>query len=195
MRFMNFLLIALMILAIAPAQLYAGTVDTSEVRQMLTAFDNQDFSIFEEDGLIDSLIEIIETDPVDAPYHDRVIRGALSVLGELQVPEAVDILIGHLDAYPTTCLYWLGTYATPESIEAIGSYLDNEDASVRYEAANALGTIPLDDIGVEVENPDEELITSIDNVLAIINDRLQIEDDSDVADALNAAMEHLSGIE
>lgn len=187
--------IAFLIFSLIPGNAIAGTTDTADVRFMLTAFDNQDFSIFEEGSLIESLVEIIETDPIDAPHHDRVIRGALAVLGELHAPEAVDLLIENLDIHTTTCLYWLGTYAEMASIEAIVEYLDDEDASVRYEAAAALGTVPFSDIDISVIDTGDGILKTVDEALDKIESQLAVEDDGDVILALIEAREHLSEFE
>ena len=183
------------VILIIPTVALAIPADVTGVRQMLTAVDNQDFSIFDEEYLIDSLVEIIETDPADAPFHERVIRGALAVLGELHAPEAVDLLIENLDDHTTTCLYWLGTYAATESIEAISEYLDDEDESVRYEAASAMGTIPLDDPAIGVSVNEEEFASVVQDAIALIDAQLVVEDDVDVIVALTEAREHLSQLE
>ncbi|MCX6647319.1 MAG: HEAT repeat domain-containing protein [bacterium] len=195
MRLKYIFLIAIFIVFAAPSIAMAQPADVTGVRQMLTAFDNQDFSIFDEESLITSLVEIIVNDPVDAEYHDRVVRGALAVLGELHAPEAIGLLIDNLDTHTTTCLYWLGTYATTDSIEAIAEYLGNEDPSVRYEAASALGTIPLDEFSTGVSgevNVPVEITDAVKAVMELINSRLDVEDDTDVIAALTVAKDHLS---
>jgi HEAT repeat protein len=174
------------------AQVSAVPTDVNSVRQMLTAFDNQDFTIFDQDQLVESLIEIIENDPADAPYHDRVVGGALAVLGELRAEGAVDLLIEHLDSYTTTCLYWLGTYATSESILAIVEYLGSDDPSVRYEAAAALSTIPLDGLTPGTVEIEEDLLDAVNEAVEMINSRLEVEEDPSVVEALTLALEQIS---
>jgi len=163
--------------------------DIQSVRQMLTAPDNQDFSIFETESLIDALIEVIENDPPDADYHERVVASALIVLGDMHLPETVDVFIGKLDEYTTTCLYWLGTFASADAVDAITGYLDDDDPSVRYEAASALVTTPV--IETDSENDNEELREALTTASEVIRTRLEIEDDDSVREALLEALEHI----
>jgi HEAT repeat protein len=167
--------------------------DVQSVRQMLTAYDNQDFSVFETDSLIDALIEIIENDPQDADYHEQVVASALVVLGDMHLPDTVDVFIGKLDEYTTTCLYWLGTFASADAVDAITGYLNDEDPSVRYEAASALATIPIlaVDTGHEDEEEDEELATALTSASDVIRARLEVEEDDSVREALTEALEHI----
>ena len=192
MRRTCLIILTIIILTVPIAQVSAVPTDVNSVRQMLTAFDNQDFTIFDEELLVESLIEIIENDPADAPYHDRVVGGALAVLGELRAEGAEDLLIEHLDSYTTTCLYWLGTYATPESIDAIVEYLGSDNPSVRYEAAAALGTIPLEGLTPGAVDVEEDLLDAVNEAVGAINSRLEIEDDEDIIEALQLALEHIS---
>ncbi len=192
MRRIYLIILTIIILTVPILQVSAVPTDVNSVRRMLTAFDNQDFTIFDEEPLLESLIEIIENDPADAPYHGRVVGGALAVLGEMHADEAEDLLIEHLDSYTTTCLYWLGTYATPESIDAIVEYLGSDDPSVRYEAANALGTIPLDGLTMETVGVEEDLHDALNEAIGTINSRLEIEEDESVVTALTLALEHIS---
>ncbi|MCK4721355.1 hypothetical protein KAU08_11870, partial [bacterium] len=76
MRRTCLIILTIIILTVPIAQVSAVPTDVNSVRQMLTAFDNQDFTIFDEELLVESLIEIIENDPADAPYHGRVVGGA-----------------------------------------------------------------------------------------------------------------------
>lgn len=186
------IILTFIILTVPIAEVSAVPTDVNSVRLMLTAFDNQDFTIFDEEQLVESLIEIIENDPADAPYHERVVGGALVVLGELRAEGAVDLLIEHLDSYTTTCLYWLGTYAYPESIDAIVEYLGSDDPSVRYEAAAALGTIPLDGLTPGTVGVEDDLLDALNEAVGTINSRLEIEDDEAVLEALTLALEHIS---
>jgi len=176
----------LLIPVAATVALAAVPADVDTVRLILTAPDNQDFSMFEESSLVEALIEIIENDPETAAYHEQVVSGALKVLGGLHVPEAVDVLIGKLEEYPTICLYWLGTYASADGVAAIVPYLDSEDASVRYEAAAALASLPEGDL----EN-DEELVEQIWIAVESLYERTQVEEDEAVKEAMQAALRHI----
>jgi len=188
------LLISLVILGLFPAATPAEmTADYDSVRLMLTAPDNQRFDHWDQESLIKVLVDIVTNDPEDAMYHDRVVSGALKVLGSMNVPEAIPLLINNLDTYTTTCLFWLGTYADPDAVSAIVGYLGDDDPSVRYEAAAALGTIPIVETapGVEVD-VDEELISEIELAVDALNARLEVETDTAVVEALTGALEHLS---
>jgi len=188
------LLISLAILGLFPVMTPAEmTADYDSVRLMLTAPDNQRFDQWDRDSLVVVLIDIVTNDPEDAMYHDRVVSSALKVLGSMNVPEAIPLLIDNLDTYTTTCLFWLGTYADPDAVSAIVGYLGDDDPSVRYEAAAALGTIPLVEPapGVEVEI-DEELASQIELAVEALNARLEVETDTAVVEALTVALEHLS---
>ncbi len=175
-------LIATFAMALFPPSAIATISTTVEtVRRMCTAPDNQDFSIFDQELLPGVLIEIIENDPEDAEYHDRVVSSALKVLGGLHVPEAVDVLVGKIDEYPYPCLHWLGTYTTVESIAAIIEYLDDEDASLRYEAADALVRLP------RLDEYDEDLQSVLIEARDRIAEQMQIEDDEAVLGMLELA--------
>lgn len=186
------ILISLLAIGLLPVAANATEqADYDAVRRMLTAPDNQVFDMWDQDSLVEVLIEIIENDPVDAPYHDRVINSALVVLGSTNVPEAVPVLIDNVDEYTNPCLYWLGTYAEPEAVDTIVGFLGDEDASVRCEAATALSTIPVE-LNVAGTEVDEELMTSIEAAVEGLGFRLEVESDTSVIDALNEALEHLS---
>ena len=185
------ILISIFTIGMLPAAANATLqADHDSVRRMLTIPDNQNFDAWDQDSLVDVLIEIIANDPVDAMYHERVVSSALKVLGSTNVPEAVPVLIENIDTYTTACLYWLGTYGEPDAVNTIVEFLDNDDESVSCEAAAALGTIPIAEnmSGIEV---DEEFMTSISLAIIVLETRLDVETDPDVVIALNKALEHL----
>ncbi len=179
-----FLTTFLLILFIPTVSRATVPPDIETVRLMLTAPDNQDLSVFDQEPLADILIEIIENDPDTAMYHERVVTSALKWLGSMQAPQAVDVLIANLEDYPTTCLYWLGTYASTDAVEAIIPYLDDKDASIRYEAAAALTGLP------DIE-PNDEWTELISSTLDAIAQKLEIEKDEAVKDVLVEACNHL----
>jgi len=186
------ILISIFIFGLLPVVVSAEIeADHESVRRMLTAPDNQFFDMWETDSLIEVLVDIISNDPADAPYHERVVSSALKVLGSMNVPEAVPLLIDNLDEYTTICLYWLGTYAEPDTISAIVEYLDDESPSVRCEAATALGTVPVSE-STSGTVEDEKVSDQISIALEAINGQLEVETDTDVIDALTSALEHLS---
>ncbi len=183
------ILISILLLPAMAATAYAAVpADTDTVRLMLTAPDNQDFSMFEEESLIAALIDIIRNDRESAVYHERVVTSALAVLGELHPPEAVDVLIGKLDEYPTTCLYWLGTYASADGLAAMIPYLSDEDASARCEAAVAIGNVP------DGDPEDDEWAGQLVAATQAMIERLHVEEDEAVQDAIRAALAHIAGM-
>ena len=174
--------------------LFVATVASSSpvtnpeiVRLMCMAPDNQDFSVFDPRELPTILIYLIENDPEDAPLHERVVESALKALGATALPEAMPVLIEKMPEYPTTCIYWLATYAKPEAVNALVGSLDDEDASVRYEAADALGRVPAPDKDV----PDREYVESLIDALTAVAERAGVEEDDDVKTAIEAATLHL----
>jgi len=183
------LTIFLVLLGAMPASADVPT-DWISVRQMLTAPDNQDFSIFDQELLPDVLIDIIENDPEEAEYHEWVMSSALRQIGKLRVERSVELLVSHIADYSEICIYWLGTYTGPESIDALVGYLADESASLRYESAYSLSTLP----DPEDEVPDG-LMNSLNNAVLMVSERLGVEDDLDVVDALNDAITRLSELQ
>jgi len=185
MRLMTLLLVtAFIILPMLPMTARAGIpADIDTVRLMLTAPDNQDLSIFEPESLIIALVDIALNDSVNAAYHESVVRSALVHLGKMHAPEAVDVLILRLDGHTTTCIYWLGTYAVPEAVEAIVPYLESDDASVRHEAATALGSLP----EISDDASEDEIAAwneILDMALAALSGAIDSETDPDVRSAI-----------
>jgi len=183
--FLSITIFAVLVAAVAAVATAETTVET--VRRMCTAPDNQDFSVFDQELLPDILIEIIEDDPLDAEYHERVVSSALKTLGALHVPEAVGVLVSEVEEYPTTCLYWLGSYDSPEAVATILEYLDDEDASLRCEAVEALGRLPAPD-----DETEEEYAEYIYIAFDRIAERASIEEDGSVIDALREASVHIA---
>jgi len=174
-------------LAFAAVGAFAATQpDVENVRRMLTAPDNQDLSVFDQDALVDVLVQIIENDPEEAEYHDRVVTCALKALGSMHAPQAVDLLVANLDKYPTTCLYWLGTYADVRAVDAMTSRLEDEDPSVRYEAASALASIPFDE-SCTGDSWRDVLYAAYTKLV----ETKQLEEDEDVSEALSSAIDNL----
>jgi hypothetical protein len=183
-------LIAAMIALLPIAAVQAGG-DTSieSVRLMCSAPDNQDFSVFNQEALPGILTEIILHDPPEAEYHERVVVCALKALGAMHVSEAVGVLIEKSSEYPTTCIYWLADYAQPDAVDTIVGFLDDDDPSVRYEAADALSRLkpPDDETG-------DDYVFSLTDALAAAANHKDVEDDESVIEALDAAVIHLMDI-
>ena len=171
----------LLVLAMPNFALADPVTDVETVRRMCTLIDNQDFSFFDQELLPGVLIEIVRNDPETADYHDRVVSSALKALGRLHADGAVAVLVEKLDEYPYICLYWLGTWTEAESVEAIVSYFDSEDLSMRYEAVTSF-------ISMEpVDEYDEELQDVLNRAGEIITARLIVEDDVEVLELLEIA--------
>ena len=177
-----------LLLPIAAVQAVSDT-SIYTVRQMCSAPDRQDFTVFDQEALPGILTEIILHDPPDAEYHERVVVSAIKALGAMHVDSAVPVLIEKSDEYPTTCIYWLADYADPDAVDTITGFLDNDDPSVRYEAVDALGRLKDPD-----ETTSDEYIFSLSDALMAAANRKKIEVDTDVLDALDAAILHLMDI-
>lgn len=185
-RIIPLLTILILLVSAMPNFAFADPVtDVETVRRMCTLIDNQDFSYFDQELLPGVLIEIVRNDPETADYHDRVVSSALKALGSLHADGAVQVLVEKLDEYPYICLYWLGTWTEAESVEAIVSYFDNEDLSMRYEAVTSF-------ISMEpVDEYDEELMAVLNRAGEIIAGRLNVEDDPEVLELLKIATGHV----
>jgi hypothetical protein len=191
MKSTSFILSITLILILGVSVARAEIVtDLVSVRLMCTATDNVDFSGFDQSLLPGIFIAIIENDPVDARYHQRVVSCALKSLAKMHVPEAVPVLIESALEYTTTCLYWLGTYADASAVDTIVEYLDSEDPSVRYEAASALASLPEPD-----DNSGDEYIASLVRASDALEARVDVENDTSVTDAIREAEGHLNDLE
>ena len=169
-----------------------GDTNKESVRNMLIVPDNADFTVFDPALLPDILIDIIENDPPDAPYHERVVDSALKALGQTHNEKAIDILVAKIEDYPLTCIFWLGTFATSDAVNAIVEYLNNDDASIRIESADALSKLP------QFEGTDkDEAKAYVDSILIALTGiakRINVEDDERIKDSLYEAWAHLAGL-
>jgi HEAT repeat protein len=187
-RFIQIQIAMLVLIPVLATAVWASIpADYDTVRLMLTAPDNLDLSMFDQESLIPVLVDIALNDDPEAAYHDPVVTSALKWLGSMHVPEAVEPLIGNLSEYPTTCVYWLGTYASADAVNAIVPMLDSDDASVRYEAAVALSTLPVGD--PEDEAWMESLTDALERVTSMT---ASVQTDQDFTSALSDAAGHLS---
>jgi len=186
------ILASIVVLAgLLPSMAMAVPTDYDTVRRFLTSVDFQDYSEFDQDLLPGILIDIIENDPEDAEYHERVLESALVVLGQLHVDEAIDVLIDNLEGNTTTCLYWLGTFASPDAVNAIVPWIENDDASIRYEAVSALSTLPAMDEDAE-EEAVEEYEEAVMAALEAIYNAMSDEEDEDVRSIMSEALVSIS---
>jgi hypothetical protein len=179
----------LLIIMVIPAVAGTAKTDLESVRRMCTAPDRQDFSVFDQALLPGILIQIIEKDPGSESTHDLAAISAIKALGAMKIPEAIPVLIHQADVYTTTCIFWLATYSDPSAVNAIVSYLDDKNPSVRYEAAEALGRIP-----PPSDITSKEYLKSIEDALGVVASRVSEEDDNSVVEALWNAVTYLMSI-
>jgi HEAT repeat protein len=116
------------------------------------------------------------------------VSSALKALGALHVPEAVEVLVSKLPEYPTSCLYWLGTYASAVAVNAVVEYLDNEDPSLRCEAAEALARLP------DPREDDEDYVASLVEALSNLGIAIADEEDEAVLGELEDAWAHVASL-
>jgi HEAT repeat protein len=143
-RFIPFLSALTIILTAAPAMADIPvdcriSPDTlADIRQMLTAEDNALFDLWTAEELFCACATIYYTDPEDADFHDRVMNGAVVLLGQCGDPRAVGVLIDAIETHPAQALYALGNYSTPESVNALVAHIRDDDGSARENAAEGL---------------------------------------------------------
>lgn len=113
------------------------------IRQMLTAPDNGIFfDIWTREEIACACIHLYYNDPPDANYHDRVIAGAVVLLGKTEDPRAVPVLIDAIDTHGPQALYALGNFPTVEALLALKEYIGDEDPELRDNAAEGLRRMP-----------------------------------------------------
>lgn len=150
------LILGLLILLTAPAAAQAPedceiSPDTlAGIRQMLTAEDNGVFfELWTPEEIACACIEIYYNDPQDAGFHDRVVAGAVVLLGMTEDARAVPVLIDAINTHPAQALYALGAFPRVESLSALVGHIRDDDPSARENAAEGLRRMqppPSDDI-------------------------------------------------
>ncbi len=111
----------------------------ADIRLLLTAEDNGPFfELWTHEELACAAIDIYYNDPEDAGYHDRVVAGAVVLLGMTEDPRAVPVLIDAIDTHAPQALYALGNFPTVESLHALVSHIQDADVSARENAAEGL---------------------------------------------------------
>ncbi|MFH1676269.1 MAG: hypothetical protein ABIC40_04510, partial [bacterium] len=119
-----------------------GTV--ADIRRMLTAEDNGlFFEMWTNEEIVCSCIDLYYNDPPDAFIHDRVITGAVVLLGMTGDKRAVPVLIDAIDRYPAQVLYNLGNFPTIDSLNALVENIDSENLEARDNAAEGLRRMPV----------------------------------------------------
>ncbi len=111
----------------------------AEIRLYLTAEDNVPFMDMWTPGeLVCASIDIYYNDPVDAHLHDRVLTGAVVLMGMSGDSRAVPVLIDAINTHPSQALYNLGNFSTVEALNALVANVRNEDDEARENAAEGL---------------------------------------------------------
>lgn len=122
-----------------PADCRIGADTVAGIRQMLTAEDNGlFFEIWTSEELACACIEIYYNDPPDAFMHDRVVTGAVVLLGQTGDPRAVPVLIDAIDTHPAQALYNLSNFPTVDALNALVAHIRDENDEARENAAEGL---------------------------------------------------------
>jgi len=137
----------------------------ANVRLYLTAEDNVPFfDIFTVDEITCACIDLYRNDPVDAPFHDRVIAGAVVLLGQTGDPRAVPTMIDAIETHPSQALYNLGNFSTVDSLNTLVANIRNLDDESRESAAEGLRQLK---VPVEIE---DGWVTALENAIAEVGD-------------------------
>jgi hypothetical protein len=131
----------------APAQVptdcQVDSATVAGVRQMLTAPDNGIFfENWTSEEIACSCIQLYYNDPATAEFHDRVIVGAVVLLGKTEDKRAVPVLIDAIGSYGPQALYALGNFPTVEALNALAANVKNDDDESRENAAEGLRHMP-----------------------------------------------------
>jgi len=111
----------------------------AEIRLYLTAEDNVPFlDMWTAGELVCATIDIYYNDPEDAYLHDRVLTGAVVLMGMTGDSRAVPVLIDAIDTHPSQALYNLGNFPTVDALNALVANVRNEDDEARENAAEGL---------------------------------------------------------
>ena len=162
--------LTLLIINLAPVMAQDNPCEISqqvvlEIRQLLTAPDNVPFTdIFSGEVLACAAIEIINDDPVDDEFHERVITGAVVLLGQSGDPRAIPALIDAIDLRPAQALYNLGNFSTVDSLNALVANIRNEDDEARESAAEGLRQLKVPD------DPEDGWVDALNNALTEVGD-------------------------
>ena len=166
-------------------QLPADTV--AGIRQMMTAIDNaMFFELWTSEEIACACIDIYYNDPPDADFHDRVVLGAVALLGKTGDPRAVPVLIDAIDTHGPQALYALGNFPTVDALNALTANVRNDDFGLRENAAEGLRHMP-----APSDIPDgwqEALEAAIQEV----SDWLPNETDPDFRGYFNDALDNLT---
>jgi hypothetical protein len=161
------------------------------IRQMLTAEDNGlFFEIWSNEDIACACIELYYNDPPDAFLHDRVITGAVVLLGMTGDPRAVPVLIDAIDTHPPQALYNLGNFPTVNALNALTAHVRDENPEARENAAEGLRMMGAPPEGEMEDGWLDALISARDEV----GDWMLIEPEADFRDYFIDAytnLEHL----
>jgi len=135
------------------------------IRLMLTAEDSGIFfEIWTHEEIACACIDLYYNDPSDAGFHDRVITGAVVLLGMTEDPRAVPVLIDAIDTHPPQALYALGNFPTVEALNALVAHVCDENPEARENAAEGLRRMPPSPSDAIPDGWQEALAAAIDEV-------------------------------
>lgn len=161
------------------------------VRLLLTAEDATGyFDIWAPDEIACACIEIYYNDPEDANYHDRVVTGAVVLLGQTADPRAVPVLIDAIDTHPPQALYNLGNFPTVDALNALTAHIRDENFEARENAAEGLRNMPAPS---EDEN-EEGWIDALDSAIDEVSDWIPEEPEDDIREYFVDALTNLENL-
>ena len=148
------------------------------IRQMLTAPDNGVFfELWSVDDIVQACIELYYNDPPTAEYHNRVVNGAVILLGETGDPRAVPVLIDAINTHGPQALYALGNFPTVEALNALVDNVRNDDPSNRENAAEGLRRMQAPSDGI----PDG-WVQALENAVEKVGEWVPLEPDASLID-------------
>jgi len=159
-------------MAQVPSDCQVSSDVVAEIRQMLTAIDNQIYELWTPDEIACACIEIYYNDPPTADFHEQVVRSAIILLGKTGDKRAVPVLIDAIETHAPQALYALGNFPTVEALEALTANIRNEDPEARENAAEGLRRMPSP--GKEIP---EGWTQALKKAINEINEWLKIEDE------------------
>jgi HEAT repeat protein len=169
-------ILSLPVFAQVPSDCDVSAGVKADIRQMFTAEDNGMFwEIWSHDDIVCTCIDLFYNDPADAFLHERVVAGAVALLGQSEDPRAVPILIDAIDTYPSQALYNLGNFSTVEALNALTANVRNEDVEARDNCAEGLRMMKSPDGPVFETGWVDALHAAIDEVSAWITEEPELD--------------------
>jgi hypothetical protein len=199
---MHRLLYGLLVLLFIPMTLLALPASATEdcevspdivagVRLLLTGEDATGyFDIWSPDEIACACIEIYYNDPEDGNYHDRVVTGAVVLLGQTGDPRAVPVLIDAIDTHPAQALYNLGNFPTVDAVNALAAHVGDENFEARENAAEGLrNMLPPGD-----EDMEDGWVDALDNAISVVSEWIPDEPEEDIREYFVDALTNLQNL-